>query len=69
MLDPTLREGVRGTWFYHYSKSGVALCGANTMPTGVRSETWGARTHLHERYCSKCAELAAKAEGPQGEKS
>lgn len=54
-------ESIHGTFFYHLSRmphSTVALCGARTMFTSIPIKAWGATTsHLHERYCARCAEL------------
>ena len=67
-LDPTLREGIFGQWRYHYGRDRKALCGEATMPSGIPISAWGVVTHLRERYCSKCAELAAKAEAAEEKK-
>lgn len=54
-------EGISGTWHYHLQKReespSSALCGAQTMPTAIRPESWGVCTIMHspERYCLKCA--------------
>ena len=66
-LDPTLREGVSGHYYYHMSCDGVALCGnPATMQTYVPIAAWGAISpHLRERYCSKCAEIAGAAEAAE----
>ncbi len=55
----TLREGIAGHWYYHLSTDDgkAALCGAATMASNAPEDTWGFVGHLHERYCSKCAEI------------
>jgi len=57
-VDTTLVEGIAGTWYYHLAKDGRSLCGAKTMPTRISVVTWGLKTHINERYCSKCKELS-----------
>ena len=65
--DFRIVEGVSGTWFYHLghvSKLSESLCGATTMSTNVPLRFWGGRTHMNERYCAECVELA-KAVDPE----
>jgi len=53
-------EGVSGTWFYHLSEVGTnarGLCGAQTMYTAIPLSSWGAKSHLNERYCADCQRL------------
>ena len=57
--DLKIVEGISGVWHYHLARDGKALCGARTMPTGLRLNTWGFRSdHLHETYCRECESLA-----------
>lgn len=59
--DLTLLEGIHGTFHYHYpDRTGKhALCGETlVMPTLIPVSAWGVRTHLHERYCKKCEDIA-----------
>ena len=55
-------EGVEGTWYYHISHRGTpvkALCGVRTMATSLPITSFGLiKTHLKERYCGKCLNLA-----------
>lgn len=60
VLDPTLVEGIAGTWYYHLAQDGKSLCGAKTMSTQVPLHTWGFKGHLNERYCSKCKEISLR---------
>lgn len=52
----SVSEGIGGTFFYHLSRDGGihSICGVPTMPTRVPVSAWGVRTHLNERYCTKC---------------
>ena len=51
----TIRESIHGNFFYHLAKNGKALCGEKiTMHTSLDIKTWGVKTHLNEKYCSKC---------------
>jgi hypothetical protein len=61
-------EGISGTWFYHLSEDAgkTALCGARVMPTQIPLRTWGMVGHLHERYCSQCAQLRSLTEDSNG---
>ena len=66
-------EGISGTWYYHLhhheETPAVALCGAKTMSTEARIESWGHRSeHINERYCKTCEQLARKEaiETPEG---
>lgn len=57
----TIVEGIAGTDFYHLRIAGqsAALCGeSNVMPTSVPIGAWGLVTHLHERYCKECENMA-----------
>ena len=60
--DRTLLEGIAGTWYYHLSDASHkrALCGAEVMLTRIPETAWNVKTHLKERYCSKCAEIRRK---------
>lgn len=73
MADPTfiITEGVAGVWHYHWSEADgwtFGLCGAQTMRTELKPESWGQVGHLGERYCRRCAarkaELEAKTATP-----
>ena len=57
-IDEHLVENIAGTWFYHLAVDGKALCGVSVMPTQISLDAWGVKTHLNERYCSKCKELS-----------
>lgn len=51
-------ESVNGNWFYHLAVTGQtskALCGAWTMHSGAKVDSWGFVRHNKERYCAKCA--------------
>ncbi len=60
-VELKVAESIHGTYFYHLSRmphSTIALCGARTMSTSIPVNAWGVTTsHLHERYCARCAEL------------
>lgn len=72
MMDADLRvvEGIAGTWFYHLRRAHaeVSLCGAKVMMTGIPVSAWGTKTHLRERWCETCAEAAALARAPEGDR-
>lgn len=55
-MSLTICEGIHGTFYYHWSTDGgrTSLCGAQVMPTQIPARTWGMRSHLDERYCSRC---------------
>jgi len=56
----TIWEGVESTYNYHISDGGRTdtLCGnTHVMTTGLPLSTWGMKTHIGERYCSKCSEF------------
>lgn len=60
-LVVNLMEGIHGTFYYHYSIDGkTALCGDKVMPTRIPESAWGTRTHLNERYCSRCASIRGR---------
>jgi hypothetical protein len=65
MSDIIIREGVRGTWFYHLGRTHdyLSLCGEPSMFTSLPRSTWGHVGHLNERYCRKCKKLADEIEG------
>jgi hypothetical protein len=57
-------EGIGGVWHYHLSEAGTnatSLCGAKTMNTSIPLASWGARGHLKEGWCVKCATLGVHA--------
>lgn len=59
-----ITEGVGGVYSYHLSDVATnarSLCGAQTMNTQIPMASWGARGHLNEKWCSKCATLGAVA--------
>jgi hypothetical protein len=59
-----ITESVSGVYFYHLaevSTNAVGLCGARTMNTQIPMASWGARDHLSEKWCSRCASMGADA--------
>lgn len=62
MTDLIVTEGTAGTYHYHLSHSDKftrALCGKQTMKTGLAIAQWGTRSkHLGETYCKRCTERA-----------
>lgn len=63
MNNLIVTEGVEGYWHYHLSHEQTftkSLCGKQTMPTHLSLKQWGIVTHLRERYCKDCKELASK---------
>lgn len=57
-------ESRTGNWYYHLGDdpSGlIAWCGAKTMHSYARLDTWGLVTHIGERYCGECRRLADSA--------
>jgi len=52
-------EGIHSTFSYHLRKPGAkdSLCGKWVMHTRIPVSAWGTKTHLHERWCSKCAAM------------
>jgi hypothetical protein len=60
--DLHITESASGTYLYHLSPANTnatALCGANTMSTGLALHQWGIRGHLNEKWCSQCAAAGA----------
>jgi len=58
-------EGVEGVFYYHLRVPGNrgALCGeSRVMQTSIPVDAWGYKSHLHERYCPKCSQLAVQNE-------
>lgn len=57
-------EGIYGTWYYHLRQplAYVGLCGDSVMHTSIPISAWGTRTHINERWCSRCAKEARKLE-------
>ncbi len=59
MIDYKIRESIHGNWYYHIALDGKPLCGEKyTMVTMLSINSWGIVSHLKERYCKKCEELA-----------
>jgi len=57
----TVSEGIGGSFHYHLSNAGnpgESICGKQTFFTLIPVSAWGTVTHLRERYCAKCMELA-----------
>ena len=55
-------EGIGGVWHYHLAQfdapASKGLCGAQTMPCGIKLESWGFKpTHFRSSYCAECASL------------
>jgi hypothetical protein len=52
----SVAEGTSGYFFYHLSWDGgkTSLCKRGVMPTRIPVDTWGFKSHLHERYCAEC---------------
>ena len=57
-------EGIYGTWYYHLRKplTYVGLCGDRVMHTSIPVSAWGMRTHINERWCSRCEKAAREFE-------
>jgi hypothetical protein len=57
-------ETIHGTFHYHLRAPDLiyALCGARVMQTSIPVSAWGARTHINERWCQKCADMARALE-------
>lgn len=55
-------EGVSSVWHYHLStpeRTSIGICGAWTMPTSIRLDTWGFKPdHMPSSYCHRCEVLA-----------
>ena len=66
-------ETATSTWGYHLrdvpegqekygGAAGPALCGATLgWDTRIPLEAWGEHSHIPERWCKKCSEIAKKA--------
>lgn len=53
-------ESLSVNFSYHLAPTNRAwrsYCDIPTMATHMTLDQWGNKTHLNERYCSKCAEL------------
>lgn len=53
-----ITEGVSGRFLYHLSEEGTnstALCGAQTMYSGIPLSSWGVKGHLNEKFCAECS--------------
>ncbi len=60
-LDKSIRivEGVESVWVYHLAKDKKALCGKQgIMETKIPLNTWGMKSHIGEKYCRKCEDIA-----------
>jgi len=59
-------EGIHGTWHYHLGPKELrvptSLCGDVVMTTSMPVSAWGTKTHINERWCSRCAAKAAELE-------
>jgi len=67
-IDPFLREGLASVWHYHLSSGRKALCGAVTMSTAIRVESWGCKSgNVPASYCKKCDELRKAQPGEASE--
>lgn len=53
-------EGIAGLFLYHLRKPGEhrSLCDVQVMLTHIPLSAWGVRTHINERWCSKCRGIA-----------
>lgn len=55
-------EGIAGVWHYHLHRLGEphtrSLCGKQTMLTHSPLSTWGVRSHLPQKYCAACEQMA-----------
>jgi len=58
-------EGSTSTWHYHLRREDQrvceSLCGASVFSTEIPLKTWGLVTHLRERYCKECEEIARRS--------
>lgn len=61
-------EGIHGTWYYHLRRPDdhFGLCGDRVMYTSIPVSAWGTRTHIKERWCSRCEKAARDIEANQG---
>jgi hypothetical protein len=57
-------EGVLGTFYYHLRlpEDRFGLCGDRVMHTSIPVSAWGTRTHVPERWCSRCEKAARELE-------
>lgn len=57
-------EGIHGTFYYHLRRPDdhFGLCGDRVMHTSIPVSAWGSRTHLKERWCSRCEKAAREIE-------
>lgn len=53
-------EGIFGTFYYHlrHPRAYFGLCGDRVMFTSIPVSAWGTKTHIEERWCSRCAKIA-----------
>jgi hypothetical protein len=60
--DAALRitKGVAGTYLYHVAEPGkhTALCHVRVMATSIPLSSWGAKSHLNERWAPYAARSA-----------
>jgi hypothetical protein len=58
-------EGISSTWYYHLRHEDQrvceSLCGAQVFSTEIPLKTWGLVTHLRERYCKECEDIARRS--------
>jgi hypothetical protein len=57
-------EGINGTFYYHlqHFNSHFGLCGDRVMHTSIPLSAWGSKTHINERWCSRCESIAKEIE-------
>ena len=53
-------ENISSTWFYHLRMTDEvsALCGVQTLRDEKPLSDWGHKSHIKERYCKKCEDIA-----------
>jgi len=57
-------EGIHGTFYYHLQRPFVqfGLCGDRVMGTNIPISAWGTKTHVNERWCSRCEKALREIE-------
>jgi hypothetical protein len=65
----SVAEGINGYFRYHLRApdSTYALCGAQVMRTSIPVAAWGTQTHIGEKWCQKCADMARTLEAKAAE--
>lgn len=63
-------EGISGNFYYHLRRPDdhFGLCGDRVMRTSIPVSAWGTKSHLNERWCSRCATTAVEIETVDREK-